>query len=67
MIQTGDGATMALLDFLEKADINIIDAARRVLGHLENTTVTGVEDWSMGRASPASLQPQILDSAASDY
>jgi len=49
MIQTGDGAaTMALLDFLEKSDINIIDAARRVLGHLENTTVTGVEDWSMG-------------------
>ncbi len=49
MIQAGDGTvTMALLDFLETSDVDIIDDARRVLGHLGNTTVTGVEDRSMG-------------------
>lgn len=49
MIQTGDGAAaMALLDFLKTSHINIIDEAHRVLAHLEDTTVSGVEDRSMG-------------------
>ena len=70
MLQTGDGAaTMGLLGFVEASGINIIDDAHRVLEHLENTTVTGLEDRSMGEgfigtttaADILTLLRQIID------
>lgn len=49
MIGSGDGAaTMALLEHFTALGIDLVEHGRRYIAHLNNTTITGVEERSSG-------------------